>query len=46
VPTPGSGMMWWREKLFANMHRNASSAVEFLSLPMNRVVELGAMVEI
>ena len=46
VPTPGSGMMWWREKLYANMHRNAASAVEFLNLPTNRVVELGTMVQI
>jgi KUP system potassium uptake protein len=36
----------WREKLFASMHRNASDAADFLNLPTNRVVELGAKVEI
>jgi KUP system potassium uptake protein len=36
----------WREKLFAGMHRNASAAADFLSLPTNRVVELGSKVEI
>ncbi len=46
IPTIGSGMAPWREKLFASMHRNASSAADFLSLPANRVVELGSKVEI
>ena len=36
----------WREKLFASMHRNAAAAADFLNLPTNRVVELGAKVEI
>jgi len=40
------GMMVWREKLFAWMLRNAESAMEFFSLPPNRVVELGSQVEI
>ncbi len=46
VPTLGGGMAPWREKLFANMHRNASSAADFLNLPPNRVVELGTKVQI
>lgn len=46
IPTFGRGMAMWREKLFASMHRNASAAAEFLHLPSNRVVELGAKVEI
>jgi KUP system potassium uptake protein len=46
IPTLGSGMAPWREKLFAGMHRNASAAADFLSLPTNRVVELGSKVEI
>jgi KUP system potassium uptake protein len=46
IPTPGSGMAPWREKLFAQMHRNASSAADFLSLPNNAVVELGSKIEI
>ncbi len=46
VPTIGDGMAQWREKLFAQMHRNASSAADFLNLPNNAVVELGSKVEI
>jgi KUP system potassium uptake protein len=40
------GMVMWREKLFASMHRNASAAADFLNLPANRIVELGSKVEI
>ena len=40
------GMALWRERLFAWMLRNAESAMEFFKLPPNRVVELGAQVEI
>jgi len=46
IPSIGGGMMPWREKLFASMHRNASGAADFLSLPTNRVVELGSKVEL
>ena len=46
VPTLGGGMAPWREKLYANMHRNAASAADFLNLPTNRVVELGTKVQI
>jgi KUP system potassium uptake protein len=46
IPTFGQGMSIWREKLFASMHRNATAAADFLNLPANRVVELGAKVEI
>jgi KUP system potassium uptake protein len=46
IPTLGDGMAIWREKLFASMHRNAAAAADFLNLPANRVVELGAKVEI
>ena len=46
IPTFGDGMSIWREKLFASMHRNAAAAADFLNLPANRVVELGAKVEI
>ena len=46
IPALGVGMSLWREKLFANMHRNASAAADFLNLPANRIVELGAKVEI
>ncbi len=46
VPTIGHRMAPWREKLFAQMHHNASTAAEFLNLPSNSVVELGSKVEI
>ncbi len=46
VPTVGGGMTPWREKLFAQMHLNASPAAEFLNLPSNSVVELGSKIEI
>lgn len=36
----------WREKLFAWMLRNAETAMQFFSLPPNRVIELGSQVEI
>ena len=46
IPTLGGGMAPWREKLFANMHRNAASVADFMNLPANRVVELGTKVQI
>ncbi len=46
VPTLGTGMAQWREKLFAQMHHNASGAADFLNLPNNAVVELGSKIEI
>ena len=46
IPTLGSGMAPWREKLFAQMHHNASGAADFLNLPNNAVVELGSKIEI
>jgi KUP system potassium uptake protein len=46
VPTLGDGMAPWREKLFAQMHHNASAAADFLNLPNNSVVELGSKIEI
>ena len=46
TPTLGSGMAFWREKLFAAMHHGASAAAEYLNLPSNAVVELGSKVEI
>jgi KUP system potassium uptake protein len=40
------GMPLWRDKLFAFMARNASSATDFFRIPGNRLVELGTKVEI
>jgi KUP system potassium uptake protein len=44
--TKRPGMALWRERLFAFMSRNARSATLFFNLPPNRVVELGAQIEI
>jgi KUP system potassium uptake protein len=40
------GMAIWREMLFAVMSRNARTATSFFGLPPNRVVELGAQIEL
>jgi KUP system potassium uptake protein len=40
------GMARWRERLFAAMARNAGSVTDYFEIPTNRVVELGARVEI
>jgi len=44
IPSMNGGMAYWREKLFSQMHRNASGAADFLNLPNNAVVELGSKV--
>jgi KUP system potassium uptake protein len=46
VTKRASGMMQWRAKIFASMMRNAESAARFFRLPPNRVVELGAQIEL
>lgn len=46
VPTTGSGMANWRERLFAAMSRNASGVAAFFRFPDNAVVELGTRVQI
>ena len=40
------GMTPWREHLFALMSRNARTATSFFGLPPDRVVELGAQIEL
>ena len=44
VPTLGSAMALWRERLFVAMYRNAGSLARYFNLPPNRVVELGSQV--
>jgi KUP system potassium uptake protein len=39
-------MALWRERLFVTMSRNAMNATNYFSLPPDRVVELGAQLEI
>ena len=40
------GMPVWREKLFAFLSRNTISATAFYKIPPNRVMEIGAQVEL
>lgn len=46
VASPRPGMAIWREKLFAWMSRNAVGAGYFFDLPPDRVIEIGAQVEL
>jgi KUP system potassium uptake protein len=39
-------MALWRKQLFIFMSRNSRSATEFFNIPSNRVVELGAQIEL
>ena len=42
----GSGMAEWRKVLFRFLSRNARSATDFFAIPPNRVVEIGAQIEL
>lgn len=46
IATKKKGMALWREKLFALMSRNSQRATAFFRIPPNRVVELGAQIEL
>jgi KUP system potassium uptake protein len=46
IATDRAGMALWRDKLFAFLARNALPATAFFSIPGNRLIELGAQVEI
>ena len=46
IPTERPGMALWRERLFSVMSRNALGPTAYFDLPPNRVVELGAQIEI
>jgi KUP system potassium uptake protein len=46
VSSPVAGMAVWREKLFCWMYQNAGRQSDFFKIPANRLVELGAKVEI
>ena len=46
VPSSSPGMALWREKLFSWMMQNAAKPSDFFKIPANRLVELGAKVEI
>jgi KUP system potassium uptake protein len=46
LPTGTSRLPRWRKKLFILMARNAQSATGFFNLPPNRVLELGAQIQV
>ncbi len=46
LTTGRSGLPYWRKLLFTYMARNARPANTFFRIPPNRVVELGAQVEL
>jgi KUP system potassium uptake protein len=46
APAARRGAFTWRRALFRGLQRNAPSAVEYLNLPPNRVVELGTRVSL
>ncbi|MFI5234566.1 MAG: potassium transporter Kup [Gemmatimonadales bacterium] len=46
LPNGPSRMARWRKRLFIVMARNAVSASAFFSLPPNRVVEMGAQIQL
>jgi KUP system potassium uptake protein len=46
LTTKRPGMARWRKRLFALMSRNARSATDYFRIPPNRVVELGAHIEL
>ncbi len=46
LPTGSATLAGWRKRLFILMTRNAQSASGFFNLPPNRVVEMGAQVQI
>jgi KUP system potassium uptake protein len=45
VPASIPGMALWREKLFSWMFQNSAKPADFFQIPTNRVVELGAKIE-
>jgi KUP system potassium uptake protein len=46
VPDREPAMALWRERIFAMLSRNALGATRYFNLPPERVVELGAQVEL
>ena len=44
--TGKSGLARWRKTLFGYLSRNARTATSFFGIPPNRVVEMGAQIEL
>src|SRR5271157_3923658 len=45
-PSSNSGMPLWQDRLFIAMTKQAASAPDFFNLPSDRVVELGAQMQV
>jgi KUP system potassium uptake protein len=45
IATRRPGMALWRERLFALMARNATTATAYFGIPADRVIELGEQIE-
>ena len=43
---PCEGLARWRKTLFGFLSRNARTATAFFGIPPNRVVEIGAQIEL
>ncbi len=46
LPTPGTAMALWRQRLYIWLLRNARSRADYFGLPPNRVVELGVQIQL
>jgi KUP system potassium uptake protein len=46
IPTGRARLAQWRKKLYILLSQNSRSATEYFAIPPNRVVELGAQIEI
>jgi KUP system potassium uptake protein len=46
LPSGQAKMATWRKRLFVVMSRNAQTASSFFGLPPNRVVEMGAQIQL
>jgi KUP system potassium uptake protein len=43
-PSPKGGLMFWVDRLFIGLSRNATDATEYFHIPTGRVVEIGTQV--
>jgi KUP system potassium uptake protein len=46
VSTSKPGMARWRERLFATMSRNSTSAAQFFNIPSEQIAELGMQIDL
>jgi KUP system potassium uptake protein len=46
IPNGGIGMAGWRKRLFALLYKNSTPAARYFEIPPDRVLEVGAFVEI